>query len=130
MTATAPLLRSSRSLTRATLIAGTVELDGASDPTVFSSDVESATRLDSGGAVFFTRIRLRHDFDFASIDTNVQVTLQTPNNATKVFADYTRSAAPSAPDARREVDVFVWDSGGVAVTTAGIRIHVSVLGGG
>lgn len=121
-----PLTRSPASVPRASLLWGTVRLDGASDPTVFSSEVESATRLDSGSG-FFTRVRLRATFDFNANNTGVLITAQVPGFEDVKVTTH-RLATPSSPNQYHEFDVVVRDTAGLMITTADIVLHFLVLG--
>lgn len=123
---TRPIVRGPTSYARYTEIPGTVVLNGGSSPVVFSGEVESATRLDSGSG-FFTRIKLREAFDFTSDKTVIRVSVQVPG-LEDVRVTHARFSTPSVADVRREFDVVIRDAAGVMVTTADLVIHFEVAG--
>ena len=122
-----PITRSHTSQQVPTRAYGSFVLNGATDPSVVGGAVASVRRLVTSTPTIFFRVKLDASYKIDDLATTIQLTAEAVDESddlTVMLADLTADPVASK-DAFREIDILVRD-GGVAVDTAGIKIHINL----
>lgn len=119
-----PQLPSSNHQRRPVRVPFNFTLDGANDPSVFSSNILSVQRLATGTPTIFFRVTFKegwtHNAAKATVTTSVRTTLET--RVSCQHGQYT-DAGGDVFDANRDLDIIVFDAADAGIDTAGIVVH-------